>query len=90
MQTKESSVSIIDVSRRAGISPMTVSGVIRNNDNVSISLRSKVLEAVKELGYVPSASARDLRNGSRTEFSGGLLRCKVKVNMKLPICLKNE
>jgi LacI family transcriptional regulator len=66
MRQEESAVSIIDVSKRAGVSPMTVSRVVRSNSNVSDNLKAKVLEAIKELGYVPSISARALRKGSRT------------------------
>lgn len=53
---------MIDVARHAGVSLKTVSRVLNNEPHVQTSLREKVREAVRELGYVPSASARSLRS----------------------------
>lgn len=56
-----------DVARLAGVSTSTVSHVINNNRFVSDSVRDKVLSAVKELNYAPSALARSLKlNQTRT------------------------
>lgn len=56
-------VSSIDVAKEAGVSRATVSYVVNNTKNVSISsqTRKKVLDAVKKLGYHPDAIARALR-----------------------------
>jgi LacI family transcriptional regulator len=54
--------TIKDVAKRAGVSPMTVSRVLNNASNVKPSTREKVLEAVEELGYVPSGVAKSLRS----------------------------
>ena len=43
-------VSIIDVARRVGVSPTTVSNVIHKRD-VALSTRASVLAAIDELGY---------------------------------------
>lgn len=53
--------SIGDVARRAGVSPITVSRAIRNHPHVREETRQRVLAAVQELGYVPNAVARGLK-----------------------------
>lgn len=53
--------SIDDVARRAGVSPITVSRAIRNHPHVRGETRERVLAAVQELGYVPNAVARSLK-----------------------------
>lgn len=53
--------SIGDVARRAGVSPITVSRAIRNHPHVREDTRQRVIEAVQELGYVPNAVARGLK-----------------------------
>jgi len=55
-----SNVTIRDVARRVGVSPMTVSRVINDSTLVSTETRRRVEEAISELGYVPSRLARGL------------------------------
>lgn len=55
-------VKMIDVAKHAGVSIKTVSRVLNNEPHVQTGLREKVRESVRELGYVPSASARSLRS----------------------------
>ncbi|WP_170116097.1 ribose operon transcriptional repressor RbsR [Brenneria roseae] len=56
-----------DVARLAGVSTSTVSHVINNNRFVSDAIREKVMKAVEELNYAPSALARSLKiNQTRT------------------------
>ncbi|MBW0159277.1 LacI family DNA-binding transcriptional regulator [Sedimentimonas flavescens] len=50
-------LTLRDVSEASGVSEMTVSRVLRNRGDVSDSTREKVLEAAKELGYVPNKIA---------------------------------
>ena len=59
---KHSMTKMIDVARHAGVSLKTVSRVLNNEPHVQSALRVKVRDAVRELGYVPSASARSLRS----------------------------
>lgn len=59
-----------DVAERSGVSIATVSRVYRNPDSVRAQTREKVMEAARELGYVPSGSARGL--ASRTTGVLGL------------------
>ncbi len=56
-------VTIEDVVKRSGVSYVTVSRVISNSPNVRESNRKKVLEAIDELGYIPSAAAKTLATG---------------------------
>lgn len=55
--------TVKDVAALAGVSPKTVSNVMTGAAVVSEGIRSRVLAAIEELGYVPNYSARGLRNG---------------------------
>ncbi len=52
-----------DVAHRAGVSAKTVSRVMNNDRYVSDDVRSRVLQAVDELQYVPNAMAKSFRAG---------------------------
>lgn len=52
-----------DVAARAGVSPKTVSNVVRGWPNVSNDTRARVNEALEALGYRMNVSARMLRSG---------------------------
>ena len=54
--------NLLDIAKRAGVAPITVSRVINNSGYVSQSTRERVEAAVKELGYVPNTIARGLRS----------------------------
>jgi len=62
-----------DVAERAGVSRTTVSFVLNDAPGVNISAetRTRVLQAAKELGYVPNAAARSL--ASRRTHTLGLV-----------------
>lgn len=53
--------SIKDVAAEAGVSVATVSRVLNDHPSVSADARTRVLAAVKTLGYRPNAVARSLR-----------------------------
>lgn len=53
-------MTIKDVAERSGVSVSTVSRVLNDHPDVSDAVRTRVLEAVRELHYVPNNSARDL------------------------------
>lgn len=54
--------TIKDVAERSGVAPSTVSYVLSGSRKISEETRTRVLEAVRELGYHPRASARTLRS----------------------------
>jgi LacI family transcriptional regulator len=53
-------VTIHDVARHAGVSPMTVSRVINSETNVRDETRAKVAASIKTLRYSPNLAARNL------------------------------
>jgi LacI family transcriptional regulator, galactose operon repressor len=53
-------VTIRDVAREAGVSPMTVSRVINDSAAVSDDARRRVQASIERLGYVPNRLARGL------------------------------
>lgn len=50
-----------DVAEQANVSVSTVSYVLNNNGPVSAERRTRVLNAVRELNYIPNESARSLK-----------------------------
>src|SRR4051794_29473903 len=55
--------SMRDVALRAGVSQRTVSNVVNDAPYVSVQTRSRVEQAMAELGFRPNAAARSLRRG---------------------------
>lgn len=53
-------MTIKDIAKRSGVSVSTVSRVLNNRPDVSDAIRKRVLDVVKESGYIPNNSARDL------------------------------
>ncbi len=53
-------ITIIDVARQAGVSPGTVSNALSGKRPVSGAARSRILQAITELGYEPNFMARGL------------------------------
>ena len=54
-------LTIKDVAREAGVSPMTVSRTLHQPEQVAPTTRAKVLAVCERLNYRPNASARSLR-----------------------------
>lgn len=69
MIAKKGKISIIDVAKKAGVSPATVSRVLNKTARVSPELTKKVLSAVSELNYVPDPFAHGLKT-KRTRSIG--------------------
>jgi LacI family repressor for deo operon, udp, cdd, tsx, nupC, and nupG len=57
-----SSPNIYEVAKRAGVSTATVSRVLSRPEMVADTTRRKVMRAVETLGYVPNATAKNLRS----------------------------
>jgi LacI family transcriptional regulator len=62
-------VTIHEVARKAGVSPMTVSRVTNGEDNVRESTREVVMKAIKELNYSPNPAARSLAGAQSTRIA---------------------
>lgn len=62
MGDKGRRVSIKDVARHSGVGIGTVSRVINNSDRISPETRQKVLNSIKELGYIPNRAAQSMRS----------------------------
>ena len=56
-------VTVVDVARRAGVSPGTVSNAISGKRKVDQETRKRIDAAIAELGYVPNLVARGMRTG---------------------------
>ncbi|MES0812125.1 substrate-binding domain-containing protein [Roseibium sp. SCPC15] len=63
MSRLRGSVTIDDVARHVGVAKGTVSRVLNNYTDISEETRKRILKAVKDLGYQPSATARNLKRG---------------------------
>lgn len=61
--------TVVDVARRAGVSPMTVSRVVNREENVLPATRAKVEKAIRALGYVPNQAARNLAGGRQCRIA---------------------
>lgn len=60
-------ITLHDVAKLAGVSSKTVSNVVNDWPYVTVETRQRVQDAIKTLGYRPSALASSLRTGqSRT------------------------
>ena len=65
-------VTIEDLSKKLGLSRSTVSKALNDRGDVSPKTKARVLESVREVGYQPSAAARNLRR-QRTDKIGLLV-----------------
>ncbi|MCK7612879.1 LacI family DNA-binding transcriptional regulator [Roseibium sediminicola] len=63
MSRLRGSVTIDDVARHVGVAKGTVSRVLNNYTDISEGTRKRILKAVQDLGYQPSATARNLKRG---------------------------
>lgn len=70
---KKKRISIAHVAARAGVSTMTVSRVLRGEAMVKPDTRARVVEVMREMGYVPSAAAQSLRSKNHLTQSGARL-----------------
>ncbi len=80
-----SKITIEDISRHTGLSRGTVSRALNNRPDISVQTKQRVLEACRQLNYVPSHAARSLATGRcdavavvvddlRSGYSGAFLR----------------
>ena len=64
-------VTMHEVAKRVGVSPMTVSRVISGDANVGAETLQRVQDAIKEMGYTPNVAARNLAKAATVHI--GLL-----------------
>ncbi len=55
--------TIATIAQKLGVSKMSVSRVINNQAGVSQALRTRIKQVIEEIGYLPSAAARNLALG---------------------------
>ncbi len=67
-------VTISDIARESGVSPATVSLVLRDKPGIGAETRQRVLDSAQRLGYIPTPS-----NSSKTESSAKNIGLVVKV-----------
>ncbi len=63
-------MNILEVAKKAGVSIATVSRVINKTAKVSEETQKRVLDAVRELGYLPNAMAKSLKTNSSLKLTG--------------------
>ncbi|MGH8856398.1 MAG: LacI family DNA-binding transcriptional regulator, partial [Telluria sp.] len=63
MPMKKATVTLVDVAKRAGVSVMTASRALNDEESASKKAREKVRQAAQELGYAPNALARMMKGG---------------------------
>ena len=56
------SYTMYDLARDAGVSVATVSRVINKNGSVKDDTKQRILEIIKDKGYIPNAYARGMNN----------------------------
>ncbi|RJX41483.1 LacI family transcriptional regulator [Paenibacillus pinisoli] len=66
---KSDSVTIADVAKRAGVAKSTVSRIINDVPGVKPVTRSKVLQAIEELGFRPNMLARSLKTNMKQQIA---------------------
>jgi LacI family transcriptional regulator len=69
VRRKGNAVTIHEVAKHAGVSPMTVSRVMNGNANVRAETRDIVMRAVRELNYTPNPAARSLAAAQGTRIA---------------------
>ena len=59
------SLTIYDISEKAGVSIATVSRVLNNSSKVKESTRKKIMDIIDEYDYTPNSSAREIHEDHR-------------------------
>jgi DNA-binding LacI/PurR family transcriptional regulator len=63
--------TIYTIAKELGLAPSTVSKIINNKGSIHAKTRARVLEYIKEVGYVPTSSARRLK--SKKSYTVGVV-----------------
>jgi DNA-binding LacI/PurR family transcriptional regulator len=62
-------IRLKDIAKRAGVSVMTVSKVLRDAPDISVATKGRIKALAREMGYVPDSNAQSLRTRT-TRFLG--------------------
>lgn len=76
-------VNIKTIAQMAGVSVSTVSKIINNYSDISDETRSRVLEIMKQTGYVPSNSAKTLAT-KKSNLIGVIFAGKLNIDFTHP------
>ena len=60
-----------DIAKKLNISRVTVSKVLRDHPDISVTMKKKIIETARKMGYVPNLIARQLN--SRRTFTIGIV-----------------
>lgn len=66
---RRSTVTILDVAKRAGVHPATVSRTMSRPERVAPETRARVEAVIAEMGFVPNRAARGLITGRTGNFA---------------------
>jgi LacI family transcriptional regulator len=83
MTSKSSSLTIRDVARKAGVSVATVSRYINHTQPVAPDTAARLEQVLKELNYIPHATARNL--ATRKTRIIGLLLADIRADFYAPL-----
>ncbi len=78
--------TLVQVARRAGVSLTTASKVINSTGRISAETRARVLDAARELRFVPNPHARSLHTG-RTSIVGALILDSKAQRFAMPLII---
>ena len=54
-------ITIVERAKRCGVGVSTVSRAINNHSDISPETKKRIMEVIKETGYIPNNSARNLK-----------------------------
>ena len=74
--------TIKDIAKKAGVAQGTVSNVLNGKGNVSSDKIRRVMEAARQLGYVPNERAALLRKGTNVILYPAILPMKIHRKVK--------
>jgi LacI family transcriptional regulator len=78
--------TLVQVAQRSGVSLTTASKVINNTGRISAETRARVLDAARELRFVPNPHARSLHTG-RTSIVGALILDSKAQRFAMPLII---
>ncbi|GGJ43398.1 LacI family DNA-binding transcriptional regulator [Deinococcus roseus] len=62
-------LTIKDVARHAGVQPSTVSRAINNHPDINADTKARILQSIRDLGYIPDRAAKNFRTRKMRSIS---------------------